>query len=136
MSVTRSRGASNVYGTFALVIGLLVWIALGAQLTLYCAEINVVRRPARLWPRSLTQPPLTEADRQVLRAGALAERRRLEEHIEVTFDTEEEASGAGGPAAARRVVTWAHPQGMRASCGRPHVGRIRPSQVGFSYEPR
>jgi membrane protein len=90
------KGASNVYGTFALVIGLLVWIYLGGQLTLYCAEINVVR-VRRLWPRSLVQPPLTEADRRVMRAGTLVERRRPEQHIKVTFETEERPSGAAGP---------------------------------------
>lgn len=47
--------ASDVYGTFALVIGLLVWITLGAQLTLYGAEVNVVRA-RRLWPRPLLSP--------------------------------------------------------------------------------
>jgi YihY family inner membrane protein len=85
------KGASNVYGTFALVIGLLVWISLGAQLTLYCAEINVVRIRG-LWPRSLVQPPLTDADRRVLRAGTLVERRRPEQHIEVTFDAPDRSS--------------------------------------------
>jgi uncharacterized BrkB/YihY/UPF0761 family membrane protein len=85
------KGASNVYGTFALVIGLLVWISLGAQLTLYCAEINVVRVRG-LWPRSLVQPPLTDADRRVLRAGTLVERRRPEQHIEVTFDAPDRSS--------------------------------------------
>jgi YihY family inner membrane protein len=47
--------ASPVYGTFAVVIGLLVWLYLGARLTLLCAEINVVRAK-RLWPRSLLEP--------------------------------------------------------------------------------
>ena len=79
------RNATNVYGTFALVIGLLVWIYLAAQVTLYCAELNVVRA-RRLWPRSLAPPPLTEADRRVLRANAERARRRAEEHIEVTFE--------------------------------------------------
>jgi YihY family inner membrane protein len=83
------KGASNVYGTFALVIGLLVWIYLGAQMSLYCAEINVVLA-RRLWPRSLVQPPLTEADERALAEGALVERRRPEQHIEVTFDQPEE----------------------------------------------
>lgn len=81
------KDASNLYGTFAFVIGLLVWIYLGAQLTLYCAEINVVRA-RRLWPRSLAQP-LTEADRRVMEAGTLVERRRPEQHIEVSFETQE-----------------------------------------------
>jgi YihY family inner membrane protein len=83
------KGASNVYGTFALVIGLLVWIYLGAQMSLYCAEANVVLA-RRLWPRSLVQPPLTEADERSLAEGALVERRRPEQHIEVTFDQAEE----------------------------------------------
>lgn len=58
------RSASNVYGTFALVIGLLVWISLGAQVTLYGAEINVVWF-RRLWPRSMVQPPINEGDCKV-----------------------------------------------------------------------
>jgi YihY family inner membrane protein len=88
--------ASNVYGTtLALVIGLLVWIYLGGQLTLLCAEINVVKA-RRLWPRSLA-PPLTEADQRVMRAGTLTERRRPEQHITVTFETEEQPSGAKDP---------------------------------------
>ena len=54
--------ATNTYGFFAIVIVLLTWIYLGAQLFLLAAEINVVKR-YRLWPRSMTQPPLTAADR-------------------------------------------------------------------------
>lgn len=46
------RDATPVYGTFALVIGLLAWIHLGALFTVLGAEANVVRA-RRLWPRSL-----------------------------------------------------------------------------------
>ena len=46
------RNATPVYGTFALVIGLLAWIHLGALFTVLGAEANVVRE-RRLWPRSL-----------------------------------------------------------------------------------
>jgi YihY family inner membrane protein len=49
------RHASEVYGLFAIVLGLLFWLYLGAQLTLYAAEVNVVAA-RRLWPRSLLQP--------------------------------------------------------------------------------
>ncbi len=53
------KHASQTYGTFAVVIGLLSWLFLGAQITIYAAEINVVRAK-HLWPRSLTgAPPLT-----------------------------------------------------------------------------
>jgi membrane protein len=47
-------GASEVYGVFALVLGLLVWIHLGAQILLVGAEVSVVRA-RRLWPRSLIE---------------------------------------------------------------------------------
>jgi len=58
--------ASPLYGTFALVLGLIAWLYLQAQLTLYAVEINVVRS-FRLWPRSLTPPPYTEQDRNAFR---------------------------------------------------------------------
>ena len=54
--------ASPLYGTFAFVLGLIAWLYLQAQLTLYAVEINVVRA-YRLWPRSLAPPPYTEQDR-------------------------------------------------------------------------
>ncbi|HEY2327075.1 MAG TPA: YhjD/YihY/BrkB family envelope integrity protein [Gaiellaceae bacterium] len=44
--------ASNTYGTFALVIGLLSWIYLSAHILLLVAEGNVVAT-RRLWPRAL-----------------------------------------------------------------------------------
>jgi uncharacterized BrkB/YihY/UPF0761 family membrane protein len=50
------RHTSQVYGVFAIVLGLLFWLYLGVQLTLYAAEVNVVAT-CRLWPRSLLQPP-------------------------------------------------------------------------------
>ena len=43
---------SNTYGLFALVLGTLAWLHLGAQATLYAAELNVVRS-RKLWPRSI-----------------------------------------------------------------------------------
>ena len=66
------RHASALYGTFGLVIGLLAWFHLQAQLTLYAVEADVVRTRA-LWPRSLfpttTRPqtsttPPTDKDRE------------------------------------------------------------------------
>jgi YihY family inner membrane protein len=47
---------SQVYGFFAIVLGLLSWLHLSAEVTLYAAEVNVVRA-RRLWPRSILQPP-------------------------------------------------------------------------------
>jgi len=76
-------GASATYGTFALVIGLLSWLLLGANLLLAAAEINVVLR-RRLWPRALTGE-LEPADRAALRQAAEATRGDRRQHIAVTF---------------------------------------------------
>lgn len=53
---SRIRGAGDVYGFFAVVIGLLAWIYLAAQVFLIGAEMCVVRA-RRLWPRMLSRPP-------------------------------------------------------------------------------
>jgi YihY family inner membrane protein len=79
--------ASNTYGTFALVIGLLSWLYLAASVTLYAAELNVVAA-RRLWPRGLVQPPLSGADEQVLEDLAKQEERRPEQTVEVSFADE------------------------------------------------
>lgn len=82
---TKLAGASQTYGTFATVIVLLTWLSLQAQLFLVAAEVNVVRA-RRLWPRSLTQDPLAEKDKEVLTQLAKVEERRPEQRIEVEFD--------------------------------------------------
>jgi len=83
--VTRGlRTASPTYGFFAVVITLLSWLYLGSQLTLWAAEINVVQR-YRLWPRSVTQPPLTKGDRRTLRRLAQMEVRRPEQEVTASF---------------------------------------------------
>jgi membrane protein len=76
--------ASNTYGTFATVIGLLVWLHLLAQMTLYAAEINVVV-VRRLWPRSLLGPPDAQADQETLAALAKVEERHDVEEVDVRF---------------------------------------------------
>lgn len=77
--------AEDLYGQFALVLGLLGWLFLVAQISLYAAEVNVVWR-RRLWPRSIVQPPLTPADLQVLRDIAQQEERRPEQVVVVDFE--------------------------------------------------
>jgi membrane protein len=73
-----------LYGVFALVLGLLAWLYLGAQLTIFAAEINVVR-VRRLWPRSFFSESLLEADRRALTASAEVEERVPAEHVDVSF---------------------------------------------------
>jgi len=79
------RYASQVYGYFASVLGLVSWLFLGAQLTLYAAEANVVWAQ-RLWPRSIVQPPLTDADKRAFDNIALQGERRPEQSVVSTWD--------------------------------------------------
>ena len=75
--------ASAIYGTFALVIGLLPWFFLVSHLLLVAAEVNVVLR-WRLWPRSLAGE-LEPADRRALSRVAEAARMDRRQEIEVDF---------------------------------------------------
>lgn len=79
------RHAQAVYGQFALVLGLISWLFLVSRLTLYATEFNVVRS-RHLWPRSIVQPPLTEADQRVLGDIVRQEERRPEQRVGVSFD--------------------------------------------------
>jgi YihY family inner membrane protein len=92
--------ANLIYGVFAIVIVLLAWLYLSAQLVLYAAEVNVVLG-RQLWPRSLLQPPLTEPDKRVLAALAEAEERRPEQTVEVTFSPEASGRNDRPPSADR-----------------------------------
>jgi len=74
-----------LYGVFALVLGLLAWLYLGAQLTMLGAEINVVR-VRRLWPRSFFSDHLLDADKRAMTSSAEVEERVHAENVEVTFD--------------------------------------------------
>jgi YihY family inner membrane protein len=89
------RHASQVYGFFGTVLGLISWLYLGAQVTLYAAEFNVVRS-RKLWPRSMVQPPLTAADEAALAAIAMQEWRRPEQDVHVTFDMGAKPGPNGG----------------------------------------
>lgn len=75
---------SSLYGTFALVLGLLAWIYLQAQLMLYAVEISTVRA-LRLWPRSLDSQQLTAGDRRAYSLHAKKEHLVNEEQIDVAY---------------------------------------------------
>jgi YihY family inner membrane protein len=93
------RGASELYGFFAIVLGLLSWLYIGAQIMLLSAELNVVLARG-LWPRSLLPPPLTEPDRDVLSAQATEQAARQSQDLHVHFgEPDRVESGPGsGPA--------------------------------------
>jgi uncharacterized BrkB/YihY/UPF0761 family membrane protein len=86
------RHAQSLYGTFGVVLGLLAWLQLQAQVTLYAMEADVVRARG-LWPRSVSPPPLTGADRRAYAGYVEAERRLPAEEQQVAVHFPDEASG-------------------------------------------
>jgi YihY family inner membrane protein len=86
---TQLRGSTQVYGLFAIVLGLLGWIYLEAIVVVLAAELNVVLAE-RLWPRALLGPfveavDLTDADRRSYESYATAQKYRESEEIDVEF---------------------------------------------------
>ncbi len=81
--------AGDTYGFFAIVIGLLTFLFIAAQITLYGLELSVVLE-RRLWPRSLFGPPTTDADQEVLSLAVQAEQRVEGQQIDVDFEQVDE----------------------------------------------
>ena len=83
-SVYLHHASGGSYGAFATVIPLIIWLHLGGQVFMYCAEVNVVTS-RRLWPRSFFGPPDVPADKRALRALAKIEERHDVEQVDVQF---------------------------------------------------
>jgi membrane protein len=77
-----AHATNSAYGTFGVVLGLLAWFYLQAQITLYVVELDVVRT-RKLWPRSFSPPPITDADLRSYQMYAAASQRRPEVEIQV-----------------------------------------------------
>jgi YihY family inner membrane protein len=92
--VRHALHSAAAYGVFATVLGLLAWVYVGVEVTVYAAEINPVLA-RRLWPRAIVQPPLTEADRASMALQALQNQRRAEQQVEVTFSDRPHGTGPG-----------------------------------------
>ena len=90
MITHQLHNLSGVYGHYALVLAILFWIYLQAQVVTYAIEINVVHT-YKLWPRSLTGKSLSAADRKAyaLQAEKEAMRPKPEEQIDVTFRSQQ-----------------------------------------------
>ena len=115
--------SDSVYGVFGTVLGLMAWIYLGVEITVYAAEINVVVA-RRLWPRSIVQPPLTEADRAVLSAQALQNQRRDDQHVQVSFSTPPALAATAG--SVLRTPGSSTPRSPRLTRARKRGGGLSP----------
>jgi membrane protein len=86
------RYQTSVYGFFGIVLGLLSWLYVGANITLLAAEANVVAH-GRLWPRSfsvVTEQAPTPADKRTLTEQSAVEERRQDQEITVRFTEPDE----------------------------------------------
>ncbi|HEY5668201.1 MAG TPA: YhjD/YihY/BrkB family envelope integrity protein [Candidatus Saccharimonadales bacterium] len=82
------RSLGSLYGTFAIVLGLLFWLYLLAQVLVYAIEIDTVRT-LRLWPRSITPELKTDGDRRAYDLYAKSARYMPDEKVFVEFDNQE-----------------------------------------------
>ena len=81
------KNAQAIAGFFGVILGLLAWFGLQAAVTVYAMEVDVVRA-RHLWPRSITQPPLTEADKRYIEDVTRSEVRRPEQKVTIEFTSE------------------------------------------------
>jgi membrane protein len=79
------KSAAATYGHFATVITILWWFYLQSIVTLLGAQLNVVLKE-RLFPRSLTDAPQTEADHRALQAYAQERTYQPEEKVRATVE--------------------------------------------------
>jgi membrane protein len=81
--ITHEMGnLKTLYSTFAIVLGLLAWIYLQAQIMLYALEAATVRS-LQLWPRSMEGDKLTAQDKRAYVLYAQKEKFTKPENIEV-----------------------------------------------------
>ena len=81
------KNAQALAGFFGVILGLLAWFGLQAAVTVYAMEVDVVRA-RHLWPRSVTQPPLTDADKRYIEDVTRSEVRRPEQKVTIEFSPE------------------------------------------------
>jgi YihY family inner membrane protein len=91
------RHASDTNGVFAVFLGLIAYLYVGALILVLGMEVDAVRTN-QLWPRALLTPftddvDLTDADEEAYTAQAKAQRAKGFEEIEVTFEDEDPPGG-------------------------------------------
>lgn len=97
----KLKGATEAYGTFGIVIGLITWIYIEAVIVIVAAELNVVLHE-RLWPRSILSPftdniLLTDADQRAYQNYAQMQQFKAYETIDVAFPESRKRSGRRQP---------------------------------------
>jgi YihY family inner membrane protein len=101
------RHASQLYGYFGSILGLVSFLYIAAVVTLIAGEINVVKS-RHLYPRSLT-PPITAADEAVLTAIARQSQRSVTQDVRVTFEAPESTEVAAESPVETDATPWSEP---------------------------
>ena len=78
------KNDSVTYGVFAVVLGLVAWIYLGCEVTIYAAELNTVLA-RHLWPRGWSNRLSPRPIRRSLALQATQNQRRPEQEVSVDF---------------------------------------------------
>src|ERR1700761_725647 len=89
------RHAQALAGVFGVVLGLMAWLALQATVIVYAIEADVVR-VKKLWPRTLVQPPLIQADKEYYTAALKADTRRPEQHVNIAYSPDDQHTAEPG----------------------------------------
>jgi len=93
------KKANEMNAVFALVLGLVALVYIATVLAMFGLELNVVLLK-RLYPRALLTPftdavQLTEADKQVYREYAQAQRHKGFEQVQVDFGEQSDQAASG-----------------------------------------
>ena len=111
-------GASDTYGTFAVVIALLSWFYLVSRIILLGAELNGVLAN-ELWPRSITaDSDLTEGDRRAVTLDAGRQPTRQPHR-----DRGDGGAGPDGVRGARGTRSRRRATALTSGVGRPPTRR-------------
>jgi len=97
------NGSSETYGSFAVVLGLVAYLYLLAQISIYAAELNAVLALG-LWPRAIDAEQLTRADRRALTINARVEERIPDQRVKVHLPPSDRGGEGQADGGARRAA--------------------------------
>ncbi len=93
--------SDSAYANFGLVLGILAWLHIITQISLYCAEFNTVLA-GRRWPRSLFSQPFEQPDQALPLGAAAPAHARTRAESTVTGTAPEETDKRADPVTSRR----------------------------------
>jgi len=124
--------SSELYGTFGIVLGLLAWLFLQAEITLYAAETDVVLA-RRLWPRSLL-PDKSDQPAEPSESAASGQPPASDQPAATGQPAAPSEPAASGQPAAQTRGADAHPE-SRASLDKQPGQNVRADAGGHPPVP-